>query len=151
MTELAHRLYQRYNFVSIVLSKLHSLASLVARVYIAQVFFSAGLTKVQDWGTTLWLFEEEYQVPFLHFELAAYLGTFGELFFPVLLFAGLFTRFSAISLFFVNIIAVVSLADIAPAALYLHVIWGILLAQLAVYGGGILSADALVKSRLVSR
>ncbi|CAA0121307.1 Uncharacterised protein [BD1-7 clade bacterium] len=148
MTELTQRLYQNYAIVSDGLGKLHSVASVAARLYIAQIFFSAGLTKIRDWDTTLFLFEEEYHVPFIPFELAAYLGTLGELVFPVLLFAGLFTRFSALSLSVVNIIAVISLAEIAPAAFYLHVIWGVLLAQLAVYGGGVLSADHWIRAKL---
>ena len=64
--------------------------------------------KIGDWETTLVLFEYEYQVPFLNFELAAYLATFGELVFPVFLIAGLGTRYIAIALSLVNIIAVVS-------------------------------------------
>lgn len=127
------------------LEKLHFLAAFVARLYVAQVFFSAGLTKLRDWDTTLFLFEEEYQVPFLPFELAAYLGTFSEILLPLLLIAGLFTRLSALALFLVNIVAVISLEDIAPAALYLHVIWGVLLAQLSIYGGGLLSVDRLLQ------
>ena len=128
-----------------LLAKIHSIAAIVARLYIAEVFISAGLTKIKDWETTLFLFEEEYQVPILPFEFAAYLGTFGELLFPVLLFLGLTTKFAAIGLFVVNAVAVISLSEIAPAALYLHVIWGILLAQLIIYGGGTLSIDNLLK------
>lgn len=147
MTTLTNRLYQHYTAASSRLEKLHSVASISARLYIAQVFFLAGLTKIKDWDTTLFLFEEEYQVPFLSYELAAYLGTFGELLFPILLAIGLATRFSAIALSVVNIVAVISLEEIAPAALYLHVVWGILLAQVVVYGSGILSADHWIKSK----
>lgn len=119
----------------------HSWAALLARLYIAKVFFLAGLTKVQDWDTTLFLFEEEYQVPLIPFELAAYLGTIGELILPVLLVLGFFTRFTALGLFIVNYVAVISLVEIAPAALYLHYIWGLLLAQIIIYGGGNSSLD----------
>ena len=93
MSTLVNQLYQRYSTASTLLEKLHSLVSISARLYIAQVFFLAGLTKIKDWDTTLFLFEEEYQVPFLSYELAAYLGTFGELVFPILLAIGLATRF----------------------------------------------------------
>ena len=41
-------------------------------------------------------------------ELAAYMGTFGELVFPVLLVLGLMGRFGAAGLFMVNVMAVVS-------------------------------------------
>lgn len=136
-----------YQRVSQSMTRLHSAVVLAARVYIAQVFFSAGMTKIQDWDTTLFLFEEEYQVPFLSPEIAAYLGTIGELVLPVLLFCGLLTRFSALGLFVVNWVAVISLLEIPPAALYLHIVWGLLLAQVAIYGGGFLSLDRLFLSR----
>ncbi len=150
MSTLVNQLYQHYTTASTLLEKLHSLVSLSARLYIAQVFFLAGLTKIKDWDTTLFLFEEEYQVPFLSYELAAYLGTFGELVFPILLAIGLATRFSAIALSVVNIVAVISLEEIAPAALYLHVVWGILLAQIVIYGSGFLSADRWLKTKWAS-
>ncbi|MAZ87565.1 MAG: hypothetical protein CL693_07960 [Cellvibrionaceae bacterium] len=150
MSTLVNQLYQRYSTASTLLEKLHSLVSISARLYIAQVFFLAGLTKIKDWDTTLFLFEEEYQVPFLSYELAAYLGTFGELVFPILLAIGLATRFSAIALSVVNIVAVISLEEIAPAALYLHVVWGILLAQVVIYGSGFLSADRWLKAKWAS-
>ena len=122
----------------------HSWVALLARLYIAKVFFLAGLTKVQDWDTTLFLFEEEYQVPLIPFELAAYLGTIGELVLPVLLVLGIFTRFTALGLFIVNYVAVISLVEIAPAALYLHYIWGLLLAQIIIYGAGVASIDGFM-------
>ena len=57
---------------------LQPLALLAARFYVGWAFFSSGLTKLRDWDSTLLLFEYEYQVPVLPFELAAYLGTIGE-------------------------------------------------------------------------
>lgn len=150
MSQLIHQCYDYYRLASRGLDKFHSVAVLLIRLYIAKVFFWAGLTKIQDWDTTLFLFEEEYQVPFIPFEAAAYLGTFGELVFPVLLALGLMSRFAAVSLFVVNVVAVVSLVDIAPAAMYLHVLWGVLLAQVVVYGGGFLSVDKLFKAKLFS-
>ncbi|TNF88465.1 MAG: DoxX family protein, partial [Gammaproteobacteria bacterium] len=57
------------------------------RVYVAWVFLKSGMHKIGDWETTLVLFEYEYQVPLLNFELAAYLATFGELVFPLFLIA----------------------------------------------------------------
>lgn len=128
-----------------LLTVLQPLALLASRFYVGWVFFAAGLTKINDWETTLWLFEEEYSVPFLPFELAAILGTGGELILPILLFLGLATRFSALGLSIVNIVAVLSLEDIAPAAFTLHVLWGALLAQLALFGSGKVSLDFLAR------
>ena len=112
------------------------LAALLARLYVAQVFFLSGLTKIRDWETTVSLFTDEYKVPYLSPELAALLGTAGELVLPVLLVLGLLGRFAALGLFVVNAIAVISLSEIAPAALQQHITWGVLLALLAIYGCG---------------
>lgn len=117
------------------------LAALAARAYIAQVFFLSGLTKIRDWDTTLLLFTEEYQVPLLSPEVAAILGTAGELVLPVLLLFGLAGRFAALGLSVVNAVAVLSLSEIAPAALQQHITWGVLLAALALYGVGRWSVD----------
>ena len=116
-------------------------AALIARVYIAQVFFLAGLTKIRDWDTTLLLFTEEYKVPMLSPEVAAVMGTAGELVLPVLLLLGLAGRFAALGLGVVNAVAVISLSEIAPAALQQHITWGVLLAVLALYGMGRWSID----------
>ena len=124
-----------------VLDSARPLAALLARAYIAQVFFLSGLTKLRDWDTTLLLFTEEYQVPLLPPEVAAILGTAGELGLPVLLLFGLAGRFAALGLSVVNAVAVFSLADIAPAALQQHITWGVLLAALALYGVGRWSVD----------
>lgn len=128
------------------------LAALVARAYIAQVFFLSGLTKIRDWETTLLLFTEEYQVPLLSPEVAAVTGTAGELVLPVLLLFGLAGRFAALGLGVVNVMAVLSLSEIAPAALQQHITWGVLLAALALYGVGKWSVDcAWLRPRMERR
>jgi len=119
------------------------LAALMARAYVAQVFFLSGLTKLRDWGTTVALFTDEYKVPLLPPEVAALMGTAGELVLPVLLVLGLGGRFAALGLSVVNVVAVISLSEIAPAALQQHITWGVLLAALAIYGGGKWSIDHL--------
>ncbi|WP_442871900.1 DoxX family protein [Colwellia sp. Bg11-28] len=148
MTTITQRFIQPYTQVSQLLNYLQPLALLGARFYVAWVFFASGLTKLRDWDSTLFLFEEEYSVPFIPFELAAYLGTAGELILPVLLILGLASRFGALGLTVVNIVAVVSLTEIAPAALYSHVIWGLLLLQVVLFGAGKLSLDYLLKTKL---
>lgn len=115
--------------------------ALAARLYLAQVFFLAGLTKIRDWDTTLLLFTEEYQVPLLPPAWAAVSGTAGELVLPVLLLLGLGGRFAALGLGVVNAVAAISLPDIAPAAWQQHLTWGALLAALALAGPGAWSVD----------
>ncbi|MBV8502854.1 MAG: DoxX family protein [Paucibacter sp.] len=130
------------------LAHLQSLALLGARLYVAQVFWLSGLTKIRDWSTTLALFESEYHVPVLPPELAAYMGTAGELGLPVLLVLGLGGRFAALGLSVVNVMAALSLEDIAPAALMGHELWGVLLMTVALWGAGRWSVDHLVLSRV---
>lgn len=143
MTPLLSTLSRASAALARALDSVQPAAALAARVYVAQVFFLSGLTKLRDWGTTVALFTDEYHVPLLSPTAAAVLGTAGELVLPVLLVLGLGGRFSALGLFVVNAVAVVSLAEIAPAALQQHVFWGALLLALAVYGSGPWSFDRL--------
>ena len=129
------------------LDALQPLAALLARLYLAQVFFLSGLTKLRDWGTTVALFNDEYHVPWLSPTVAAALGTAGELALPVLLVLGLGGRFSALGLSVVNFVAVIALSEIAPAAFQQHVFWGSLLAALAIFGLGPWSFDRWLAPR----
>lgn len=129
------------------LDALQAPAALLARLYVAQVFFLSGLTKLRDWDTTLLLFADEYHVPLLPPAVAAWMGTGGELLLPVLLVLGLGGRFAALGLSVVNLAAVLSLSEIAPAALQQHITWGVLLAALALYGPGAWSLDRWIQRR----
>ena len=62
-----------------LLDKLQPVALLLARLYVAQVFFFSGLTKIRDWGTTVALFTDEYHVPLLSPSFAAGMAIVGEL------------------------------------------------------------------------
>ncbi|MEY2952781.1 MAG: hypothetical protein RLZZ401_868, partial [Pseudomonadota bacterium] len=72
------------------------------------------------------------------------MGTAGEIVLPVLLVLGLLGRIPALGLFVVNIVAVISLMEAAPAALQQHVTWGVLLAALVLFGSGKWVLDSLV-------
>ena len=132
--------------LSAELDRLQPVGAVLARLYVAQVFFLAGLTKLRDWETTVFLFTEEYKVPVLSPSVAAVMGTAGELLLPVLLVLGLGGRFAALGLSVVNAVAVVSLSEMAPAAFQQHVLWGALLAALAICGPGTWSMDRFVCS-----
>jgi putative oxidoreductase len=133
-----------------MLDALQPAAALAARLYVAQVFFLSGLTKLRDWETTIALFTDEYKVPLLPPAVAAFAGTAGEIVLPVLLVLGLGGRFAALGLSVVNAVAVISLQEIAPAALTQHIFWGSLLAALAVFGPGKWSLDRFLWPRLTS-
>lgn len=132
------------------LDRAQPLAQLAARLYLAQVFLLAGLTKIRDWETTLLLFENEYAVPLLPPALAAWAGTAGELVLPVLLVLGLGGRVAALGLFILNAVAVLSLPEITQAALQQHQFWGSLLLGLLLWGPGRWSMDAWWVPRLLS-
>jgi putative oxidoreductase len=118
------------------------------RLFLANVFFKSGLTKIQTWDSTLYLFREEYKVPLLPPEFAAYLGTGAELALPVLLVFGLFGRFAALGLTILNAVAAYSYYDqLSEAGRNQHLYWGLLLAVLLVYGMSKWSADEWLEKR----
>lgn len=145
---ISGRVLAIWGWIDGVLDALQPLVSLLGRLYVAQVFFTSGLTKLRDWDITLALFADEYHVPLLSPPVAAVMGTAGELALPVLLVLGLGGRFAALGLSVVNVVAVASLSEIAPAALQQHISWGIVLAALAVFGSGKWAVDTLVRARL---
>jgi putative oxidoreductase len=125
---------------------------LALRLYIGWVFIRSGLTKIDDWSTTIALFTDEYHVPLLPPAFAAAMGATGELLLSPLLVLGLAGRFAALGLFVVNAMAVLSYPQLfqfeCPAAIQSHFCWGTLILLLAVFGPGALSADAWLKRRL---
>ncbi len=134
LIDLAHPITRLLDF-------LQPLALLAARLWVANDFFKAGLVKLQSFDTTVLLFSYEYQVPVLSPTMAAYMGTFTELFFPVLLVLGLAGRFGAGFLFVFNIVAVISYPALQPVGLKDHELWGVMLALLVFFGPGKLSVD----------
>jgi putative oxidoreductase len=121
------------------------------RLYVASVFLASGREKLADWSSTIALFHDEYKVPVLPPDVAAYVGTFGELFFPVLIVLGLFGRPAAVGLFFVNVMAVLSYPQLwgfdCPAAINFHFFWGSILIALIAFGPGTLSIDHILEGR----
>lgn len=137
LVDLGQRARAHLNFLAPVID-------LTVRLWVAAVFFKSGLTKIQSWDTTLLLFENEYQVPFLSPETAALLGTGAELVLPVLLALGLGSRFAAFALFVFNIVAVISYPELEGIGIEQHQVWGILLLVTLLHGPGKLSLDALI-------
>ena len=140
---------KRYN--SIVLSlqmRLRPAVLLFFRLWVAWVFLKSGLSKWNNWDTTLYLFSEEYQVPFLSAEFAAYLGTAAELILPLFLIIGLGTRVFGGALFLFNIMAVVSYPVLTANGFSLfavgamdHQIWGLMLLVIVLFGPGKFALD----------
>jgi len=130
-----------------ILAFLTPVGDLILRCWVAYAFWVSGLTKIQNWDSTLYLFNDEYSVPLLSPEIAAYLGTATELGFPVLLAFGLLGRFAALSLFLFNIVAVLSYPDLGAAGIEQHQVWGIMLLVCILHGPGKLSIDQWIGKR----
>ncbi|BAS67490.1 DoxX family protein [Bathymodiolus septemdierum thioautotrophic gill symbiont] len=151
------KLIDLYNRTFVYLYKFtDDIFKLFLRLYVADVFFRAGLTKLGSWDSELpflssgaqYLFESEYSVPLIPWELAAYLGTAAELFLPILLLLGLATRLSALALFAFNIVAVVSYPILWEGGFYDHKLWGAMLLVVVIYGQGKISLDNIICRRV---
>lgn len=118
-----------------------ALLLLLLRVGVAMVFWKAGQTKIQSWDSTIFLFAEEYRVPLLPPELAAYLGTAVELGGAVALIVGLGTRFAALAL--LGLVAVIQLF-VYPTLWPDHLFWFAALLIVLVRGAGAWSLDGVV-------
>ncbi len=134
------------------LDHLRSLLLLFTRLWVSWQFLKSGWLKLTNWDVTLELFRNEYQVPLLSPTIAALLGTFGELIFPALLVCGLFTRVGALGLFAVNALAVVSYWHVLgndgyEAALGQHILWGFMIAVIAIFGSGAIALDRVLRGR----
>lgn len=120
---------------------------LVLRVYVAYVFIKSGLTKIDDFSSTIALFESEYHVPVLSPVLAAYMGTIAEFVLPALFALGLAARPTAVAFLIFNAVAVLSYPDISPAGVKDHMVWGTMMLVVLFFGAGRLSLDHLIGSR----
>lgn len=119
--------------------------AILSRFILGMVFWLSGRTKVDGFelkSTTFYLFENTYKVPVIPPEMAAYMATAAEHIFPLLLWAGLATRFSATALLFMTLVIEIF---VYPEAYVTHGLWAIGLLYLMKYGPGRLSLDFLIK------
>jgi putative oxidoreductase len=126
------------------------LIALIARIAIGTTFFRSGLLKIEGWndGTTFALFREEYQLPLIPPEIAAYMATAAEMTLPLLLFAGLLTRFAALGMLIMTLVIEIF---VYPNAFDTHGIWAVCLLFLMKYGAGRLSLDHLAAKQFAPR
>ena len=117
------------------------------RIAVATVFWNSAMTKLANWETALDLFRDEYKVPLLPPELAAYIAVSIELTMPVLLILGLATRPAAFVL--LGMTTVIEIF-VYPQAWPTHIQWAAMLLVLLCRGGGTWSLDAL-RTMLVAR
>lgn len=123
----------------------HDIIALASRIGIAAIFWISGRTKVEGWftltDTTFLLFREDYALPLIPSEWAAYLATFAEHLFPMLLVLGLATRLSAAAL--LGMTAVIQFL-VYPSAWPTHLTWAVPLLYLLGRGAGRWSVDGLL-------
>ncbi len=105
------------------------------------------MTKLPSWKTTVALFRDEYQVPLLPPEVAAYLATGIERTTSVLLVVlGLLVRPTAAVL--LGMTAVIEIF-LHPLAWPTHLQWAAMLLVLLARGGGAASLDWLIGRRFI--
>jgi putative oxidoreductase len=111
------------------------------RVGSAAVFWLSAQSHLANWETTLELFAEEYKVPLLPPDIAAYMAVSMEVTMPILLVAGLFTRMAALALLGMTTVIEVF---VYPQAWPTHIQWAAMLLVLLCRGPGMLSLDYLL-------
>src|SRR5580700_5302901 len=122
----------------------YALLALPLRVAVATVFWNSAMVKLANWDTAIALFADEYQVPLLPPEVAAYMAASIELTTPVLLVLGLFTRLAALVLLGMTTVIEVF---VYPQAWPTHIQWAAMLLVLLCRGPGELSIDQLLWRR----
>lgn len=122
---------------------------LLMRLAVASVFFLSGRTKVDGFLTlkesTFFLFQYEYALPLIPYKLAAYMATYAEHFFPILLVLGFATRLSAGALLVMTLVIQIF---VYPGAWATHLLWASILTYLVACGAGALSLDHLIKKKM---
>lgn len=116
---------------------LQSSALLAARLWIAKTFLMSGMVKIKSWDSTIALFTDEYKVPILPPEIAAYMATAAELSLPVLLVLGFMTPLAALGLLVMTM--VIELFIYPGTTDHYH--WMLLLGILITHGSGKFGAD----------
>lgn len=152
MTHLSHSTAAGSAAISYWMRLLHwldnipyTLLALPLRFAVATVFWNSAMTKLANWNTAVELFREEYKVPVLPPELAAYLAVSVELTTPVLLVLGLATRPAALLLLVMTTVIEVF---VYPQAWPTHIQWVAMLLILLCRGAGNWSIDFLLWKKL---
>jgi putative oxidoreductase len=126
----------------------YSALAIPLRLAVATVFWNSAMTKLANWDTAIELFAEEYKVPLLPPELAAYTAVSIELTAPVLLVLGLATRPAALVLLGMTTVIEVF---VYPQAWPTHIQWAAMLLVLLCRGPGNLSLDHWIRRRFQAK
>lgn len=125
------------------------LVLLLARLWMAKIFFDAGWSRIVNWGSQDFLFSNIHPVPFLPASLAAPVTTAGELGLSVLLAFGLLGRLSATGLLVMTMV-IQWVVGQTPEGIEngianpSHYYWMLIFGLLIVCGPGRISLDELL-------
>ncbi len=133
---LLTKLYSKFIDIS---NSLQPVMLLVLRLWIAYIFWNAGMVKIEDFDNTIALFRDEYKTPFLPPQLAAIFATTFELSCPILLTLGLATRLATLPL-----LAMTAVIQFTYNQNPEHTYWAMLLGTILVSGAGKISLDYLL-------
>jgi putative oxidoreductase len=136
------RLYARSTFT--LETFISPLLFLALRYWMADIFWRSCHSKMQSWSTTVMLFKNEYKVPCLPPETAAYLTVITEFICPILLLLGLAARFATIPMLVVT--AVIQFTYLQS---HEHFYWAVFLGLILCYGPGPISIDYFIKKKFM--
>ena len=124
----------------------YALLAIPLRLALATVFWNSAMAKLASWDTAVALFTDEYRVPVLPPELAAYMAVSIELTAPILLVLGLATRPTAAVLLGMTTVIEVF---VYPQAWPTHLQWAAMLLVLLARGPGKISLDEMICRRVL--
>jgi putative oxidoreductase len=125
-----------------------SLLEFGMRLAVGATFFRSGMVKLASFDTAIALFRDEYRLPLLPPDVAAYMGTTVELSAPVLMVLGIFARLGAAALL---VMTLTIQFLVYPENWPEHLMWASILAYVLSRGPGALSIDRLIALRLFAR
>lgn len=122
------------------------------RLLMAHAFYKSWILKAQDalsgqWEHTVSLFRDVHPVPLLPPEVAAVLGTGGEIIFSLLLALGLLARLAAASMIAMVLVMIASIGYYPNE----HNVWLLLLGVTLALGPGRLSLDAVFFRKMMRK
>lgn len=123
-----------------------AVAEIFLRAGPALVFWRSGQQKLASWDTTVLLFREEYRVPLLPPEIAAYLATGVEHVAPIMLVLGLGARLGAAAM--LGMTMTIQLF-VYPESYPSHILWAGPLLYILLRGPGVLSIDHAIRKRVM--
>ncbi|MFC0308682.1 DoxX family protein [Gallibacterium trehalosifermentans] len=143
----------------------YSAIALLARITLASIFWLSAQTKTETFvfnfltmsfqlglpvpsESAFFLFQNEYNLPLLNPNIAAWITLYAEHIFAALLLLGIATRFAALGLFGITIVIQFF---VYPEAYALHFSWIVMQLILIKYGSGIIALDPFIAKRINNR